>query len=148
MLDGDGKRGLRLLGELFARKADYPGLADKLATSFGTRAGRAFDLGLYARGRKILHDVEPMAPDHAFLREVRERFVNRAGTGQGGREGPGRGRLDKLTEALRVWPALEGAGAAYREAFAAEPTLDVAVDDVPRSVGPWSARRPTRGSHA
>ena len=138
LLDNDGDRGLRLLGELSARKPDYPGLADKLATSYGTRAARAFELGLYAKGRKILHDVEPMAPDHVFLREVRERFVNRArALVKAAEKDKGRGRLDKLTEALRVWPALEGAGAAYREAFAAEPTLDVAVDDVPRGVGPW-----------
>jgi len=138
LLENDGGRGLRLLGELFARAPGYPGLADKLATSYGTRAARAFELGLYARGRKILHDVEPMAPGNAFLREVRERFVNRAGElvrSAGKDDGPA--RLDRLTEALRVWPALEGAGEAYRAAFAASPTLDVAVDDVPRGVGPW-----------
>ncbi len=138
LLDNDGERGLRLLGELFARKADYPGLADKLATSFGTRAARAFDLALYARGRKILHDVDPMAPNHLYLREIRDRFVKRATdlTQSAARLQAG-GRLDKLTEAVRVWPALEGADAAYRQAFAAEPTLDVAVNDIPRDVGPW-----------
>ncbi len=138
LLENDGERGLRLLGELFARKPDYPGLADKLATSYGSRAARAFELGLYARGRKILHDVEPMAPDHAVLREVRDRFVNRARElVKSAEKDEGSGRLDKLTEALRVWPSLEGAGDAYRAAFSARPTLEVAVDDLPRGVGPW-----------
>ncbi len=138
LLDGDGERGLRLLGELSLRKNDYPGLADKLATSYGTRAARAFELGLYARGRRILHDVEPMAPGHLYLKQVREQFVRRAQElTDAGAKAHGAARLDKIAEALRVWPAIEGGEAAYKEAFTAEPTLDVAVDDVPRGIGPW-----------
>jgi peptide/nickel transport system substrate-binding protein len=138
LLDGDGERGLRLLGELSARKPDFPGLADKLAASYGSRAARAFELGLYAKGRKILHDVEPLAPNHPVHREVRERFIARAKElAEAASKKQGAERLDAWTEALRVWPTLEGADAAYREAFAAEPTLDVAVTDVPRGVGPW-----------
>ncbi len=138
LLDGDGERGLRLLGELSTRKNDYPGLADKLATSYGTRAARAFELGLYARGRRILHDVEPMAPGHLYLKQVRDQFVKRAGElAEAAAKAQGASRLDKITEAVRVWPAIEGGEAAYKEAFAAEPTLDVAVDDVPRGIGPW-----------
>lgn len=138
LLGGDGERGLRLLGELFARKPDFPGLADKLATSYGARASRAFEIGLYALGRKILHDAEPLAPDHPTLREVRERFQVRAralAEAAGTKEGAV--RLDALTEALRVWPTLKGADGAYREAFEAGPTLDVAVTDVARGAGPW-----------
>lgn len=138
LLDGNAERGLRLLGELWARDRNFPGLADKLAASYSGRAGRAFELGLYALGRRILHDAEPLAPDHPLLREVRDRFLNRArdlAASAAKKEGPA--RLDALTEALRIWPTLEGADAAYRAAFAAAPTLDVAVDDVPRGVGPW-----------
>ena len=107
LLDNDGERGLRLLGELFARKPDFPGLADKLAASYGARAARAFEIGLYALGRKILHDAEPLAPDHPTLRAVRERFQARARElAQSAARTEGAGRLDALTEALRVWPTL------------------------------------------
>lgn len=138
LLDGNAERGLRLLGELWTRDKNFPGLADKLAASYSGRAGRAYELGLFALGRKILHDAEPLAPDHPLLREVRERFVNRAkGLVQNASKAEGGGRVDALAEALRVWPTQDGTDAAYREAFAAAPTLEVAVDDVPRGVGPW-----------
>ena len=45
--------------------------------------------------------------------------------------------VDALSEALRIWPALQEAYAPYADAFAAEPTLDVAVADLPRPLGPW-----------
>jgi len=142
LLGDDGERGLRILRELAGRKPDYPGLGDKLASSYGARAIKAFELGLHAQARRILHDAEPLAPDHPILRGVRETMVNRAralaqsAAAAAARHDPA-ARVDALAEALRVWPTLEGAEAAYREAFAAAPTLDVAVDDVPRSVGPW-----------
>jgi peptide/nickel transport system substrate-binding protein len=138
LLNGDAERGLRLLGELWTRKRDFPGLADKLAASYGGRAGHAFELGLYALGRKILHDAEVLAPNHILLREVRERFVNRARSlADGAAKADGPARVDALAESLRIWPTLEGTDAAYRSAFAAEPTLEVAVNDVPRGLGPW-----------
>lgn len=138
LLDNDAERGLRLLGELSARRKDYPGLADKLAASYGGRAARAIELGLYALGRKILHDAETLAPGHPQLRDVREKAVNRAKELlASSATATGAARLDALTESLRVWPTTAGADAAYREAFHAAPTLDVAVDDVPRGVGPW-----------
>ena len=46
-------------------------------------------------------------------------------------------RLDVLTEALRIWPELEGAMALYEKAFASEPTFEVAVIDVATPLGPW-----------
>src|SRR5207253_670445 len=49
----------------------------------------------------------------------------------------GPAQLDALVEALRIWPALEGAEARYVRAFAAEPTLDVGVTDVAAPLGPW-----------
>ena len=136
--DRDGERGMRLLRELFARQPDFPDLADKLAEVYADRIARAFELGLYARGRKILHDAESLALNHSVLRAARDRFIARA------RELVRKAlqescpeRLDDLAEALRVWPALEGAGAQFTEAFAAEPTLDVAVTDIPPTLGPW-----------
>lgn len=138
LIDGDGERGLRLLRELFIRKADYPELADKLAKAYGARADRAFELGRYALGRKILHELEPLAPNHAVLNAAREQFISRAKqlADQAARE-TGGARLDALVEALRVWPRLENAGRSYAEAFASVPTLDVGVLDIPRPLGPW-----------
>lgn len=137
LLAGDDEHGLRILRELAMRRPDYPGLADKLATAYGGRITRAFEIGLYALGRKVLHDLEPLAPDHPVVRESRERFIGRAQAlvNESSRH-EGAGRLDRLSEALRVWPESPGAGARYDEAFSALPTLDVAVVDPPRAVGP------------
>ena len=142
LLENDGEKGLRLLRELFARKPDYPGLADKLAISYAGRAAKAFDLGLHARGRQILHELESIAPNQTVVVEARERYIIRARelTREAARK-TGADRLDALTEALRIWPALTEAHAPYAEAFAAEPTLDVGVVDLPRPLGPW-ARAP------
>ncbi len=138
LLDGDAERGLRLLNELWARDRGFPGLADKLAASYGGRAARAFKLGLYALGRKILHDADSLAPNHPTLHEVRGRFETRAKElSVAASKARGAARLDAWTEALRIWPTLEGGDAAYRQAFAEGPTLEVAVDDIPREVGPW-----------
>ena len=49
----------------------------------------------------------------------------------------GSGRLDALVEALRIWPGLEGVEPLYVKAFSNEPTLEVAVGDVPFPMGPW-----------
>ena len=74
----------------------------------------------------------------AVVREARDRFVTRARSLVAlAAKRQGAERLDALTEALRVWPELEGAAAQYAQAFAALPTLDVAVSDVPRAVGPF-----------
>ncbi|WP_406699925.1 ABC transporter substrate-binding protein [Singulisphaera sp. Ch08] len=138
LIDGDGERGLRLLRELFLRKPDYPELADKLAKAYGSRADHAFEIGLYALGRKILHELEPLAPNHPVVSEVRERFISRARQ-LTERATPltGPARLDALTEALRVWPKFEEASRSYTAAFASVPTLDVGVIDIPHPIGPW-----------
>jgi peptide/nickel transport system substrate-binding protein len=136
--EGTGEDGLRILRELAARRPDYPGLADKLAAAYGSRIARAFELGLYAQGRKVLHDLELLAPGHAVVRDARERFLARArGLVAGAAQKPSAERLDALTEALRVWPDVEGAAAQYTRAFAEFPTLDVAVTDVPRTAGAY-----------
>ena len=139
LLQNDGERGLRLLRELFVRKPEFPGLSDKLADSYGARASRAFELGLYARGRKILHDVEQLAPTHPVVRAIHDQFLSKAAALlKSSAAKPPAERLDGISEALRIWPRVEGGDAAYREAFAIEPTLDVAVTDIPRNVGPWT----------
>jgi peptide/nickel transport system substrate-binding protein len=136
--EGTGEDGLRILGELAARRPSYPALADKLAAAYGSRIARAFELGLYAQGRKVLHDLERLAPGHAVVREARERFLARArALAAGAAQKSAAERLDALTEALRVWPDLEGVAGQYTRAFAEFPTLDVAVIDVPRATGPY-----------
>ena len=138
LLEGDGERGLRLLRELAARKPNYPELADKLGNAYGTRATKAFELGLYTLGRTNLHTAEPLAPGHRELRGVSDRFIAKAKEYVAAADASkGAERLDALAKALEVWPKLEGADAAYREAFLAVPTLSVAVPDIPRGIGPW-----------
>ena len=135
---GDADRGLRLLGELQARKADYPGLADKLADSYGGRINSAFDLGAYARGRQVLHELERLLPDHPATRRARDRFLDRARSLVESAKDSGEGdRVDALAEALRTWPGSTEAARLYPPAFEAMPTLDVAVTDIPGRIVPW-----------
>jgi peptide/nickel transport system substrate-binding protein len=141
----DKERGLRLLRELHERKPDYPELADKLAEAYGGRIDRAFKLGAYREARRILHELEGLAPKHILVGESRARFQTLAKqlADEAGRaEGPD--RLDKLVETLRIWPTQEGAAETYAQAFAEQPTLDVGVLDVPRPIGPWR-RMPASG---
>ncbi len=138
LIGGDHERGLRLLRELLARNRSYPGLLDQIASAYSGWIARAIDLGKFAKGRRFLHELEEMAPEHPFVRDLRNRFIARAGQhvrDAESRNGPE--RLDALVEALRVWPALDGADALYNKAFEAVPTLDVAVSDVSRPLGPW-----------
>lgn len=138
LAQGDSGRGLRLLRELHAKQSDYPGLIDTLARAYGDRITTAFEAQEYAQARRILHDLETLAPGHGIVQDLKATFV-KAATGRASVPDDARPeeRLDALTEALRIWPMLEGGEARYREAFAARPTLDVAVLDVPRSLGPW-----------
>jgi peptide/nickel transport system substrate-binding protein len=138
LLDGDAERGLRLLRELLGRRRDYPGLLDQLAGAYGKRIERSIVLGLYARGRRVLHELEEIAPGHVIVRTLRDRFVAKAterlkaAEAAGGPE-----RLDALVDALRIWPTLGPARARYAESFAAEPTLEVGVTDIAAPLGPW-----------
>ena len=109
LIDGDGERGLRLLGELLGRKRDYPGLLESLGEAYGKRIQRAIDLGLYAKGRRILHEFEEMAPESPVVKDKRGRFMIKASDRVKQSESfPMPGRLDALTETLRIWPRLEG----------------------------------------
>ncbi len=105
LIAGDGERGLRLLKELLGRKRDFPGLLDQIAGAYTKRIERALKLGLYARGRRVLHEFEELAPEHAMVRAMRALYVNKAKEIVKTTEhlnGPE--RLDGLTEALRIWP--------------------------------------------
>lgn len=138
LLDGDADRGLRLLGELYRRRPQYPGLGDKLASSSLSRIRRAFEAGAYANGRQVLRELEGLAPENSAVRAGRAMYEGRAGTLMARAKGvDGADRLDLLLDAAAVWPALEGLEDSYREAFARMPTLDVAVSDLPDPVGPW-----------
>jgi peptide/nickel transport system substrate-binding protein len=138
LIEGDAERGLRLLTELLARKRDYAGLFDQIGGAYTKRIERALNLGLYARGRRVLHELAELVPEHVLIKEMRALYVTKAKQRVQETEGlkiPE--RLDGLTEALRIWPELDGALELYNKAFAAEPTLDVAVTDVAMPLGPW-----------
>ena len=139
LIDGDGERGLRLLGELLGRKRDYP-RPTSIRSAGRTRSESSgpLKLGLYARGRRVLHEFVELAPEHVMVKAMRALYVNKASQivkDTAGLNGPE--RLDGLTLALRIWPDLDGVLALYNTAFAAEPTLDVAVSDVAAPLGPW-----------
>ena len=138
LLDNDGERGLRLLGELYRRNPKYPELGDKLANSYLVRIKRAFDVGAYAAGRQVLRELESLAPENAAVREGRNYYEGRARAFfDRASKAEGVARLDLLRSAAEVWPSLDGLESAYREAFAATPTLDVAVAELHEPVGPW-----------
>ncbi len=132
-------KGIRLLTELHRRRPDYPGLAQTLARSYGNRVEEAVSNESYAYGRKILHELEGIAPNDSLVRTLANRFQSRAREiANQGEQAKGAEQLDALTEALHIWPKIEGVAEPYAEAFRALPTLDVGVLDVPRPVAPWN----------
>ncbi|HMF36765.1 MAG TPA: ABC transporter substrate-binding protein, partial [Isosphaeraceae bacterium] len=138
LIAGDHERGLRLLRELLARNRGFPGLLDQIASAYSGWIARALDLGKFAKGRRFLHELQEMAAEHPVVRDLRNRFIARASQhlkDAESRSGPE--RLDALVDALRIWPTLDRAESLYTKAFEAVPTLDVAVSDVPRPLGPW-----------
>ncbi len=142
LLDGDSERGLRLLRELLGRKRDYPGLLDQIAGAYGKRIERTIKLGLYARGRRVLHELEEVTSEHATVQKLRGLFIDRANEQmKAAAVATGPAQLDGLVEALRIWPTLEGAEDRYVRAFAEYPTLDVGVSDVAAPLGPWMHTR-------
>ena len=117
----------------------HPGLSDALASAYGGRVERAFQEAAFVEGRREL-----TGPGGARGRSTRRQ--RRCGSGSsswrsrhrqtaGSAESPAQ-RLDALTAAARVWPALEGLKAEYEAAFEALPTLSVGVSDVP--TGSWT----------
>jgi peptide/nickel transport system substrate-binding protein len=137
-LDGDSERALRLLGDLHLRRPNYPGLADKLASSYSSRINKAFDIGAFAKARQILHELEQFAPGNLAVADAHSKFEGRAKELiEQAKKVKGAERLDLLLAAAAVWPKYPGLDADYREAFLESPTLDVAVADLPRPIGPW-----------
>ncbi len=138
LLTEDNARGLRLLNDLHARRPDYPGLGDRLAASFARRIEKTFEGGEFAAGRRLLRELEKVAPDHAEAQAARKRFVARAKAlvDEAGKLPPAE-RVDRLAEAARIWPDHDGLEASYREAFRAAPILTVAVVDPADSPGPF-----------
>jgi peptide/nickel transport system substrate-binding protein len=138
LIDGDGERGLRLMRELLSRKRDYPGLLDQIGEAYGKRIERAISLGVYPRGRRVLHELEQLVPEHILVKEMRAIFMRKADEYlKAAESGSPSERLDALVESLRVWPTLEGVEPLYKKAFSEEPTLVVAVNDVASPLGPW-----------
>ena len=73
-------------------------------------------LGLYARGRRVLHEFAELAPEHVMIKAMRALYVNKANQIVKDTEGlNGPERLDGLTEALRIWPELDGAACSLRQ---------------------------------
>ncbi len=138
LIVGDHERGLRLLRELLERNRNFPGLLDRIASAYGGWIARAIDLKRFTKGRRFLHELEEMAPEHPVVRDLRNRFIAHAGEHVKQAEAhTGAERLDELVEAVRVWPEHQAARTLYQRAFEEVPTLDVAVCDVPRPLGPW-----------
>lgn len=138
--DRDVERGLRLLRELKERSPGFQGLNDALAQAYGGRIARAVEAGAFPEGRRELHELEGLVGGHPVVNAMRRKFADLAGShrDEAVKTSDPATRLDRLTEALRVWPTLDGLDAAFQEAFRAYPTLDVAVADVPAEPGPWN----------
>ena len=138
LIDGDGERGLRLLRELLGRKRDYKGLLDQIGEAYCKRIERAISLGLYPRGRRVLHELEELVQEHILVKQMRALYIAKATERvKAAESAPPSERLDALVEALRIWPTLEGIEPLYQKAFREEPTLEVAVNDVAIPLGPW-----------
>ena len=145
LLDGDAERGLRLLGELCGPRSRIP-RAGRQARGLLRRPGGSGRSSWGCTRSAGRSSTTPSRWRRATRQSREVRDV--PGEGEGSPQPPhGRGPgARRAHRGLCVWPTLEGADAAYREAFAAVPTLDVAVDDVPRASAPGSARRPTPAS--
>ncbi len=138
LIDGDAERGQRLLRELLVRKPDYPGLLDVLGDAYAKRINRAIELGMYMKGRRILGELESFAHEATVVKDMRRRFLGRANEAIRAGEGKDEiSQLDASTEALRIWPSLDGVEPRYKDLFAKQPTLEVAVTDVPDPLGPF-----------
>ena len=134
----DNARGLRLLTDLRSRKPDYPGLGDRLASTFARQVERALAANDYVAGRRLIREVEALTSRNPEARAAREEYVGRARSLLTRAVGASPDdRVDLLAEAGRIWPELDGLEAAYRNAFKAAPTLSVAVNDLAEPVGPF-----------
>jgi peptide/nickel transport system substrate-binding protein len=135
---GQVDEGLRLLGELYRRSPDHPGLKPLLAEGYSGRIKSAIDQGAFALGRRVLAELRSLAPDSPEVSQMEQRFITRARKLAEQSEAlTGPDRVDRLTQALRIWPSDEQIAQDYEQAFRQSPVLDVAVLDVPRRPGPF-----------
>ena len=143
-LRDDDRRGLRLLNDLLARKPNYPGLVERLLIAFQGKIDQAIAARDFFTGRQLLREMDRIGSGHGVTVESRAKFVSRAQSlvAAASKAQEPDVRLDRLAEALQVWPEVDGGDRAYQEAFRQEPTVWVVVDDLPNSVGPF-ARSPS-----
>jgi peptide/nickel transport system substrate-binding protein len=135
---GKVDEGLRLLGELYRRSPDHPGLRPLLIEGYSGRIKSAIDQGSFALGRRVLAELRTLAPDSPEISQLEGRFVTRARRLAGQADAlTGPDRVERLAQALRVWPNDEQIARDYEAAFRQSPVLDVAVLDVPRRPGPF-----------
>jgi peptide/nickel transport system substrate-binding protein len=145
LLAEDNSRGLRLLTDLLARKPDYPELGNRLASSYSKRIGRALEANDFSIGRRLIRELDKLAPGHSDVRSAQARFIARtkALVDQASKASPS-DRVDRLAEAAKIWPDYPGLESSYREAFRNEPTLNVSVGDLADPIGPFPASQATR----
>lgn len=130
--------GLRLLGQLYERAPDTPNLKPLLAKGYAGRIESAIEQGSYALARRVLEELRGLTPDAPEVDRMRQRLISLAQRRADEAERlSGPDRVERLADALRVWPNDDAIAERYREAFLEAPVLDVAVLDVPRRPGPF-----------
>lgn len=130
--------GLRLLGQLYERSPETPDLKPLLAKGYAGRIESAIEQGAFALGRRVLNDLKALNPEAPEINRMEQRFITRAKRlAEEAERLTGPDRVERLAQALRVWPSDEEIAEQYREAFIESPVLDVAVVDVPRRPGPF-----------
>lgn len=130
--------GLRLLGQLYERSPETPDLKPLLAKGYAGRIESAIEQGAFALGRRVLNELKTLSPEAPEINRMEQRFITQARKLADEAEGlTGPDRVERLAQALRVWPSDEEIAKRYREAFIESPVLDVAVLDVPRRPGPF-----------
>ncbi len=145
LAENDGERGLRLLRELAERRPSYPKLSDTMVGVYAAQIAKAFQAGAFPQARRFLHEMEKIAPTAGATKESRNLLVNRARQlVDQAAKATAPERLESLTEAMRVWPALDGAAAKFEEAFRASTTLDVGVVDLPRAAEDRASKNPSK----
>ncbi|WP_169979256.1 ABC transporter substrate-binding protein [Tautonia rosea] len=130
--------GLRLLGQLYERAPETPNLKPLLAKGYAGRIELAIEQGAYALGRRVLNELRILTPDAPEVARMEQRFISRAQRlAEEAERLSGADRVERLADALRVWPSEEEIADRYRESFQLSPVLDVAVIDIPRRPGPF-----------
>src|SRR5262249_8626911 len=123
---------------LLGRKRDYKGLLKQIGEAYTKRIERAISLGLYPRGRRVLHELEELIGGHILVKQMRALFLAKATErAKAAESAPLSERLDALSEALRIWPTLEGVEPLYKKAFNEDRPLVGAGNAGAFPGGPW-----------